>query len=78
MIKQNDYTNVPEAIEKQQVILNLLNDSRKKQIKRIKQNEVGTRNSVLFLAILNEGKNIMLHTINLLKAQRDFILNNLE
>ena len=78
MIKQNDYTNVPTAIEKQQVILNMLNDSRKKQIKRIKQNEVGTRNSVLFLAIHNEAKNIMLHTINLLKAQRDFILNNLE
>lgn len=78
MIKDNDYTGVPDAIRKQQNILEMLNEARKKQIKRIKQNEVGTRNSVLYLAILNEGKNIMLHTVNLLKAQRDFILNNLE
>ena len=78
MIKENDYTGVPDAIRLQQDILDMLNEGRKKQIKRIKQNEVGTRNSVLYLAIINEGKNVMLHTINLLKAQRDFILNNVE
>ncbi|MHC1705854.1 MAG: anion permease [Tenuifilaceae bacterium] len=76
MIKENDYTNVPEAIKKQQQILELLNDVRRKQVKRIKQNETGTRNSILYLGLLNEIKNIMLLTINLLKAQRDFILNN--
>jgi len=76
MIKENDYTDVPDVIKKQQAILELLNDNRKKQVKRIKQNETGTRNSVLYLGLLNEIKNIMLHTINLLKAQRDFILNN--
>ena len=62
----------------QQKVLEMLNDARKKQIKRIKQNEAGTRNSILYLAIINETKNIMLHTVNLLKAQRDFILNNVE
>lgn len=78
MIRENDYTGVPDTIRLQQSILDMLNEARKKQIKRIKQNEVGTRNSVLYLAIINEAKNIMLHTVNLLKAQRDFILNNLE
>lgn len=78
MIKGNDYTGVPDAIKKQQNILELLNDTRKKQVKRIKQSETGTRNSVLYLGILNEIKNILLQTINLLKAQRDFILNNVE
>ncbi|MBN1990306.1 MAG: inorganic phosphate transporter [Bacteroidales bacterium] len=78
MVKDNDYTAVPEAIKMQQAVLEMLNDARKKQIKRIKQNEAGTRNSVLYLAIINETKNIMLHTVNLLKAQRDFILNNVD
>ncbi len=45
----------------------------KKQIKRIKANEAGTRNSVLYLGILNETKNFLLDTINLLKSHRDFI-----
>jgi Na+/phosphate symporter len=78
MVKDNDYTAVPEAIKMQQSVLEMLNDARKKQIKRIKQNEAGTRNSILYLAIINETKNIMLHTVNLLKAQRDFILNHVE
>ena len=78
MIKQNDYTGVPEAINKQQDILEDLNKIRKKQVKRIKQGETGTRNSVLYLGLLNEIKNLLLHTINILKAQRDFILNNIE
>lgn len=78
MVKDNDYTAVPDAIKMQQKVLEMLNDARKKQIKRIKQNDAGTRNSILYLAIINETKNIMLHTVNLLKAQRDFILNNVE
>ncbi len=78
MIKENDYTGVPDAIKKQQDILEIVNDARKKQVKRIKQNETGTRNSVLYLGLLNEIKNIMLHTVNLMKAQRDFILNNID
>ncbi|MGD9978457.1 MAG: inorganic phosphate transporter [Bacteroidales bacterium] len=78
MVKGNDYTGVQDAIKKQQDILEVLNENRKKQVKRIKANEAGTRNSVLYLGMLNEIKNIMLHTVNLLKAQRDFILNNVD
>lgn len=78
MIKENDYTGVPDTIKKQQDILEIVNDARKKQVKRIKQSETGTRNSVLYLGLLNEIKNIMLHTVNLMKAQRDFILNNID
>ncbi len=78
MIKQNDYTWVPDAVKKQQDIMEELNKIRKKQVKRIKQGETGTRNSVLYLGLLNEIKNLLLHTINILKAQRDFILNNIE
>lgn len=78
MIRDNDYTDISEVLKMQQRILEMLNEARKKQIKRIKANEVGTRNSVLYLGIINEAKNIILQTVNLLKAQRDFVINNVE
>lgn len=78
MIKTHDYTTVAAVVNKQQSILDEINTIRKKQVKRIKVGETGTRNSILYLGILNEVKNIMLQTVNLLKAQRDFILNNVD
>ncbi|HUW04623.1 MAG TPA: inorganic phosphate transporter [Williamwhitmania sp.] len=76
MVSDNDFTDIPIVINMQQDILETINIARKNQIKRIKSNETGTRNSILYLGILNESKNMLLQTINLLKAQRDFILNN--
>lgn len=76
MISDNDFTDIPTIINAQQEVLESINTARKNQVKRIKANETGTRSSVLFLGILNESKNLLLQTINLLKAQRDFILNN--
>ena len=76
MISDNDFTDIPAIINAQQEVLESINTARKNQVKRIKANETGTRSSVLFLGILNESKNLLLQTINLLKAQRDFILNN--
>ena len=78
-IEKNEFDNTPVLIDKQQAILDMIKSCRKKQIKRIKHNEAGTRNSVLYLGILNEIKNFLLQSINLLKAQRDFVdyqLNN--
>ncbi|MCB2221169.1 MAG: inorganic phosphate transporter [Bacteroidetes bacterium] len=73
-IKAGKFENVNELIEHQQRILKVLDGIRKGQIKRIKANEVGTRNSMLYLAILAETKNLLLQLINLLKAQRDFLV----
>ena len=72
MIRKNNYSRLDEIIEKQAKILKFIDTSRKKQVKRIKANEVGTRNSMLFLGLLSESKNLLLQSINLLKAQRDF------
>jgi phosphate/sulfate permease len=73
-IKKNDFSNLDEQLKTQQSILDLLQATRKKQIKRIKNAEVGTKNSILFLAIVSETKNFVLFMINLLKAQRDFVI----
>jgi phosphate/sulfate permease len=73
-ISNNDYLSIGTLINKQQDMLNLLAKFKKKQIKRIKHEEVGTKNSLLYLTIINETKNLILNSINLLKSQRDFTL----
>ena len=55
-IKKKDYS-MRDVVARQQKILKYIDTSRKKQVKRIKANEVGTRNSMLYLSILAEGKN---------------------
>jgi len=78
MVRDNNYEGVKAAINRQREILEMINELRKKQVKRIKVGETGTRNSILYLGLLNEIKNIMLQTVNLVKAQRDFIQNTIE
>jgi phosphate/sulfate permease len=72
IIQKQNYDKLVDLINKQQKILKYIDTARKKQVRRIKANEVGTRNSMLYLAILAEGKNLILQAVNLLKAHRDF------
>lgn len=58
--------------DRQQKLIKYTDQIRKKQIKRIKNNTVGTRNSILFLSILNETKSLALQTGNVVKSLRDF------
>ncbi len=74
IIQKNKFTEINDIIDKQRNLLTIIEDFRKAQIKRIKNRETGTKNSLLYLGILSETKNLLLNTINLLKAQRDFII----
>ncbi|MBU0765586.1 MAG: inorganic phosphate transporter [Bacteroidetes bacterium] len=73
VVANNEYTGVNDIITEQHQFLVDIEQIRKKQIKRIKADETGTRASMLFLNIMHETKNIILHSVNLLKAQRDFV-----
>jgi len=72
-VKDNDFSELDNVIEEQRETLKFIKTVRKNQVKRIKENEIGTRNSMLIFNILEEYKNIILYMINLLKSQRDFI-----
>jgi len=76
IIQKRDFTAFDEAIKLQQEIIDFIFVIRKKQIKRIKKDEAGTKNSMLYLNILAESKNVTLYSINLLKSFRDFVLLN--
>jgi Na+/phosphate symporter len=75
-IKNSDYEQIGRISETQQELLESLTKLKKKQLKRIKRRDTGTRNSELFLNTLNESKNLLLYSVNLLKAQRDFVRHN--
>jgi phosphate/sulfate permease len=77
LLKENNYDldQIEKAFGKQKDLLSSLKKFRKEQIRRIKAEKVGTRNSILYLGIINETKNLTLYAGNLLKASRDFTTN---
>ena len=71
-IENNNLGKLDSIFEDQVKILEQLRTMRKVQLKRIKKEKMGTKISMLYLGILHETQNMMLHLINLIKAQRDF------
>ncbi len=74
-LKEEKYENIDNLIAEREKVFSFLGKIEKNQIKRIKNREVNTRNSQLFFKIDSEVKNLLLHTINVLKSERDFIIN---
>jgi len=75
-IEKGHYDKTPILVEKQQEIIILIENLRKKQLKRIKNDETGVKNSMLYMNILAETKNLVLYFVNFYKAQRDFVNSN--
>ncbi|MDA3892079.1 MAG: inorganic phosphate transporter [Salinivirgaceae bacterium] len=73
VVEKADFEKLDEIIENHLGMFNLIEKYRKNQVKRIKQQEVGTRNSMLYLNILAELRNVLLYSINIVKAERDFV-----
>jgi Na+/phosphate symporter len=78
IIKNGDYDNLPIAISRQSDLLETITKIKKKQLKRIRNKETGMKNSTIYLNTITESKNLALYTINLLKAQRDFVVYSSE
>jgi phosphate/sulfate permease len=76
IIKEKNFDEIANVITNQQELLSYIGDLNRTQLKRIKKGEAGTKNGLLYLGVLSETKNLLLQTINLLKAERDFIIDN--
>jgi phosphate/sulfate permease len=74
-VKENKFENIETLIADREKIFEALSKLEKNQIKRIKNKEVNTRNSLLYFKVNSETKNLLLHTVNMIKSQRDFITN---
>lgn len=76
VIKEHKYNDIDEIIKRQQFILDEIVVLKKNHLKRVKNMEAGTKNTMLYFEILAETKNLILFTVNMLKAQRDFVKEN--
>lgn len=78
IIKEERFDKIEELINERTEIVEFMSELEKLQIKRIKNKEVNTRNSVLFFNVLSETKNHLFHSVNISKAYRDFVLHSKE
>ncbi|MCL2436223.1 MAG: inorganic phosphate transporter, partial [Lentimicrobiaceae bacterium] len=76
MLDTKDYSKFDELMKKREVLNEVYFCSTKHQIKRAKANESGTRNTVLFLYIINETRTLILQSRNLMKSQRKLAMTN--
>ena len=73
MLRTSDFHNFDLILAKRDNVFDIFVENIKSQIKRIKSNESTTRNSILFLDIVNETKTMMLQARNMMRAQRLFL-----
>ena len=78
IIKNEEYKALDKVISRQSSLLDTFTKLKKRQLKRIKNKETGMKSSTIYLNTLTESKNLVLYSINLLKAQRDFVAYNNE
>lgn len=71
-LENNNQEQLEKINQEQAVILAMIKESRKNLIKTIKRKAVGTKTSMLVLGILNETRNLLIYTVNMMKIQNDF------
>lgn len=77
MLKTNDYSNIDSILVQRDKIFDIFAKAIKKQVKRVIDNDSSARGSILYLAIINETKTMLLQSRNLLKSQKDFSLRDM-
>lgn len=77
-LKHRKYDDTDDIRKKKVVILNLIDNLQRKQLKRIKKQEVSTRNSVLYLNILTETKSLVLFSMSLVKSNKNFCKSTMD
>lgn len=73
IIETKQFSHIEDAINEQTLLFEYIQKVRKKQMKRAKMGEVNTRNSLLYLQILHEAKQILSYSMNVLKSHRDLV-----
>ncbi|MDZ7820813.1 MAG: inorganic phosphate transporter [Candidatus Marinimicrobia bacterium] len=72
MVKKQDFKEKEPMKKIQDKLLDEIVEFQKNQVKRIKENETNTRNSVLYMTMLTGTKDLLVDVIRLLKVQSKF------
>lgn len=73
MLRTSDYSDLDITLQKRDALFELMVVAIKNQVRRVIDNDSSARSSMLYLAIINETKTMMLQTRNLIKSQKHFI-----
>ena len=78
ILHTGDFSEVHYVVEMRDELFNSISEAMTRQLHNIKHNNTNTstKASILYLTILNETKSMVLHTQNLIKAQRFFAKHN--
>lgn len=75
VFKALDATQAEQTLADSEPFVKLVRTIRKRQLKRIKNQEIGTKNSMLFLAQLGEFRNLALFSNRLVQVCYDLVIN---
>lgn len=75
MLLTNDYKDLDVIMDMRDELFDTISEAIKKQLQRIKNKNMSTKTSMLYLTIMNETKTMVLQSRNLLKSQRYFVEN---
>ena len=74
IVREGDFENLDQLLAKELELIKDIDAYSKAQIKRLTKPKSGKRNAKLFLDIVGESKTLLLHSVNLIKAQRDLAI----
>ncbi len=73
MLATNDFSDIESVMRMRDRLFEKMDEAVRAQLRRIKAKQATTKNSMLYLNILNETKTMVLQSRNLLKSQKYFI-----
>jgi phosphate/sulfate permease len=72
--KEKRFDAIHELKNKQNLVIKLLEDKRLEQIRRIRSGQGRSRVNVIYMEVMGETKNILIYSLNLFQALREFCL----
>ncbi|MDR2885356.1 MAG: inorganic phosphate transporter [Rikenellaceae bacterium] len=73
MLRANDFDNLNVILDMRDHLFDTIAGAMTRQLRRIKHRSASTKTSLLYITILNETKNMILQSRNLLKSQKYFV-----
>ncbi len=73
MLAANDFDDIESVMRMRDRLFEKMDEAVRQQLRRIKSKRATTKNSMLYLNILNETKTMVLQSRNILKSQKYFI-----
>ncbi len=73
MLRLGDFSDIDRVLSMRDKLFEIIGSAIKHELERINNRDANTKASMLYLTILNETKNMILQSRNLLKSQRHFV-----